>query len=93
MQHKVLFAEPCNGDKVLKAAAFFVITAVMAGINFIAINVTKLLGGDNSDDDIEIYAMLMLICSIPSFLFIICVIIDNDEKKIIMPVYSNVHLT
>lgn len=84
--------------KGLKIIALFLITAIMAGVNFILINVDKLLDsytGSDESDDLIIYGMLTLICGIPSFLFIVCIMIENDEQKIYdgeaweVPVYSN----
>lgn len=71
----------------------------MAGVNFILINVDKLLdeymGSESEEDNVMIYGMITLICSIPSFLFMVCMVIEDDEQKIYdgeaweVPVYSN----
>ena len=85
--------------KGLKIVVLFLITAVMAGVNFILINVDKLLdeymGSESEEDNVMIYGMITLICSIPSFLFMVCMVIEDDEQKIYdgeaweVPVYSN----
>lgn len=86
--------------KGLKIVVLFLITAVMAGVNFILINVYRLIesytGNESSENDNMImYGMLTLICSIPSFLFMVCMVIEDDEQKIYdgeaweVPVYSN----
>lgn len=85
--------------KGLKIIALFLITAIMAGVNFILINVDKLLdeymGSESEEDNVMIYGMITLICSIPSFLFMVCMVIEDDEQKIYdgeaweVPVYSN----
>lgn len=85
--------------KGLKIVVLFLITAVMAGVNFILINVDKLLdeymGSESEEDNVMIYGMITLICSIPSFLFMVCMVIEDDEQKIYdgeaweVPAYSN----